>query len=225
MFLHELPLKSIARFLPKPIGYLSQAGIMLHMELPPNDALAPYDAFYLDWDGDYNNEPYYKTFRDQNYRELCATAGFADNAFFEAVMPRYTYVAEEDFAAAVGKDASFDEDTGRLSDVIEWYGFRCEEVVMSAGDGLGRSVRGGREAFFEHADSDRLLAMLMRFMSEHWALRERVHLLEQLLVDKGVTTPDELAALNVADDADSALDAESFAFIDAVVGAAQNIKS
>ena len=96
---------------------------------------------------------------------------------------------------------------------------------MSAGDGLGRSVRGGRKAFFEHADSDRLLAMLMRFMSEHWALRERVHLLEQLLVDKGVTTPDELAALTVADDADPALDAESFAFIDAVVGAAQNIKS
>ena len=123
MFLHELPLKSIRAFLAEAYRVLKPGGIMLHMELPPNDALAPYDAFYLDWDGDYNNEPYYKTFRDQNYRELCATAGFADDAFFEAVMPRYTYVAEADFAAAIGKDATFDEDTGRLSDVIEWYGF------------------------------------------------------------------------------------------------------
>ena len=129
MFLHELPLKTIRAFLAEAHRLLKPGGIMLHMELPPNDALAPYDAYYLDWDGYYNNEPFYKNFRDQNYRELCTSAGFAPDTFFEAVMPRYTYVAEEQFAAAVNREAEFDEDTGRLSDVIEWYGFGARKTA------------------------------------------------------------------------------------------------
>ena len=31
----------------------------------PNSATTPYDGFYLDWDSYYNNEPFYKPFRDQ----------------------------------------------------------------------------------------------------------------------------------------------------------------
>ncbi|MEM1263028.1 MAG: class I SAM-dependent methyltransferase [Pseudomonadota bacterium] len=123
MFLHELPLKSIRAFLAEAYRVLRPGGIMLHMELPPNSALTPFDAFYLDWDGYYNNEPFYKNFRDQDYRELCQHAGFEADAFFEGVMPRFTYVDEADFAAAVGGTAEFDEDTGRLSDGIQWYGF------------------------------------------------------------------------------------------------------
>jgi len=74
---------------------------MIHMELPPNAALKPYDAFYLDWDGYYNNEPFYKNFRDQDYRQLCIDAGCEAGAFFESVMPRYTYVDEAVFREAV----------------------------------------------------------------------------------------------------------------------------
>ena len=95
---------------------------------------------------------------------------------------------------------------------------------MSAPEGMTRAVRGGRDAFFEHADSDRLLAMLMRLMSEHWVMRERMHLLERLLIDKGVMSAEELDALANEAVSDPALDAESFAFIDAVVASAQNIE-
>ena len=123
MFLHELPSRSIAAVLAEAHRVLRPGGLMLHMELPPNSALEPFDQFYLDWDSYYNNEPFYKNFRDQDYRSLCEQAGFARDAWFEAVMPRYTYVAEEDFRRAIGADASFGEDTGRLSDGIEWYAF------------------------------------------------------------------------------------------------------
>ncbi len=123
MFLHELPLASIRAFLSEAYRLLRPGGVMLHMELPPNAVLAPFDAFYLDWDGYYNNEPFYKNFRDQDYRELCSSAGFSTESFFEAVMPRYTYVPEEDFVRAISSEAEFDEDTGRLSDGIQWYGF------------------------------------------------------------------------------------------------------
>ena len=123
MFLHELPKKHIQRFLAEAHRVLKPGGILLNMELPPNSAIAAYDAFYLDWDSYYNNEPFYKNFRDQDYRKLCTDAGFSADEFFESVMPRYTYVDEADFERAVSGKAEFDEDTGRLSDVIEWYGF------------------------------------------------------------------------------------------------------
>ncbi len=128
MFLHELPKKHIERFLAEAHRVLRSGGVMIHMELPPNAALAPYDSFYLDWDSYYNNEPFYKNFRDQDYRRLCSDAGFAPDEFFESVMPRYTYVDRDVFERAVSGGAQFDEDTGRLSDDIQWYGFGARKA-------------------------------------------------------------------------------------------------
>lgn len=123
MFLHELPLKHIQATLAEAFRVLRPGGVMLHMELPPNAPLAPYDQFYLDWDSYYNSEPFYKNFRDQDYQQLCTDAGFDRDRFFQAVMPRFTYVEESEFESAVMGEAKFDEDTGRLSHDIEWYGF------------------------------------------------------------------------------------------------------
>jgi ubiquinone/menaquinone biosynthesis C-methylase UbiE len=123
MFLHELPKQHILSFFREAHRMLRPGGIMLHMELPPNAPLDPYDQFYLDWDCYYNNEPFYKNFRDQDYQQLCADAGFEADQFFQSVMPRYTYVSEEAFETAISGEAQFDEDTGRLSHDIEWYGF------------------------------------------------------------------------------------------------------
>lgn len=128
MFLHELPKKHIERFFSEAYRVLKPGGVLINMELPPNSALTPYDAFYLDWDSYYNNEPFYKNFRDQDYREFCTRAGFDEDQFFESVMPRYTYVDEKDFIRAISGEAQFDEDTGRLSDDIQWYGFGARKT-------------------------------------------------------------------------------------------------
>ena len=123
MFLHELPTALITAFFAEAYRVLKPGGVLINMELPPNDALDPYDAFYLDWDCFYNNEPFYKDFRDLSYQGLCTGAGFTDDDFFQATMPRYTYVSEAEFSQASIAEASFDEDTGRLSDTITWYAF------------------------------------------------------------------------------------------------------
>jgi len=127
MFLHELPTHLIKAFFREAHRILKPGGVLINMELPPNDALGAYDAFYLDWDCFYNNEPFYKEFRDLSYTGLCTYAGFAADDFFQATMPRFTYVSEAEFAAASGADVAFDSDTGRLSDTITWYAFGAQK--------------------------------------------------------------------------------------------------
>ena len=123
MFLHELSVKNIKRVLAEAYRVLRPGGLMLHMELPPNDSLEPYDAFYLDWDAYYNNEPFYKAFRDQDFTQLRIDAGFQKDKLIDFITPQYTYMDSETYTKAIEVDADFDENTGRLAEGIQWFGF------------------------------------------------------------------------------------------------------
>jgi ubiquinone/menaquinone biosynthesis C-methylase UbiE len=123
MFLHELPLKDIHAFMAEAFRVLKPGGLFLNMELPPNDQMQAYDSFYLDWDSYYNQEPFYKCFRDQNYEELCTRAGFEQNNCVQFVMPQFTYMDEADFEAAIGASGEIDDKVGRLTAGINWFGF------------------------------------------------------------------------------------------------------
>ena len=92
-------------------------------------------------------------------------------------------------------------------------------------DAVSREVKGGRAAFFENPESDRLLAMLMQLVTEHWALRERAMVLENVLVDKGVLSAGELDDYRADAATDAGWDALSFELIQSVVEAGRNIKN
>jgi SAM-dependent methyltransferase len=120
MFLHELPLKDVRAVFAEARRLLRPGGLMLHYELPPNRAMMPYDGFYLDWDSFYNAEPWYKTYRDQDPAELCASAGFAPDSYFEAVVPSIGWYGEAAVREAVA-GAVDDDHVGRLADGVRWF--------------------------------------------------------------------------------------------------------
>lgn len=121
MFLHELPLKDIAAVFAEARRVLRPGGLMLHYELPPNSQLSAYDGFYLDWDCWYNNEPYYKAYRDQDPAALCTAAGFDAKGFLQTVVPSIAWYGEDAVAEALAGPASIGGNTGRLADGVQWF--------------------------------------------------------------------------------------------------------
>jgi SAM-dependent methyltransferase len=126
MFLHELPKKVRAKTMAEAYRVLRPGGLMLHMELPPNGQMAPFEAFYLDWDSYYNNEPYYKGYRDEDPRALCAAGGFAAADYFQFVVPSIGIYGADAVVNAATSDAAHSvgaETTGRLAEGVMWFGY------------------------------------------------------------------------------------------------------
>ena len=126
MFLHELSPKTRRKALAEAYRVLRPGGMMLHMELPPNSQMSPFEGFYLDWDSCYNAEPFYKGFRDEDPRAACAEAGFAPDDYLQIVVPSIGIYGGEAIARQVASDdeAVVDSDTtGRLAEGVHWFGF------------------------------------------------------------------------------------------------------
>lgn len=125
MFLHELSKKTRAAFFREAHRLLRPGGLLLNMELPPNSQMGAFEGFYLDWDCYYNNEPYYKGFRDEDPRDLCRAGGFADADYVQFVTPSLGIYGADAIAAAAQADEHEvnSETTGRLADGVQWFGF------------------------------------------------------------------------------------------------------
>ena len=72
---------------------------------------------------------------------------------------------------------------------------------MSADD---KTVRGGRPSFFRNPESDRLLAIIVRLLTEHSVLAERVKTLEALLDQAGIISSDQIEAFEPNQELDEA---------------------
>ena len=126
MFLHELSKKTRAEAFKEAYRVLKPGGLLLHMELPPNDQMNAFDGFYLDWDSWYNSEPFYKGYRDEDPEQLCQSGGFGADDYFQFVVPSIGIYGADAVAEAIANEdanAVDSETTGRLAEGIMWFGF------------------------------------------------------------------------------------------------------
>jgi ubiquinone/menaquinone biosynthesis C-methylase UbiE len=125
MFLHEISTKTREKAFAEAYRVLKPGGLMLHMELPPNDQMSAFDGFYLDWDSWYNEEPFYKAFRDQDTRSICKAAGFGAADYLQFVVPSIGIYGADAIDAAIANEEKqkLDQSTGRLAEGVQWFGF------------------------------------------------------------------------------------------------------
>ena len=126
MFLHEISAKTRHEVFREAYRLLRPGGLMLHMELPPNREMGAFEGFYLDWDSYYNEEPFYKGFRDEDYRQTCVKAGFDAACYIQFVAPSVGIYGNQALAQAAQTDEGGiinSETTGRLTEGVRWFGF------------------------------------------------------------------------------------------------------
>ena len=97
-FFHELPLAATRAILKECRRLLAPGGIMAHMELPSHSDSTAWQNFAWDWDTKYNNEPYYKLFRSQDFFALLADAGFEPDECYTTVVPNLETTSADDYA-------------------------------------------------------------------------------------------------------------------------------
>ncbi len=84
-------------------------------------------------------------------------------------------------------------------------------------------MKAGRPAFFSDPEIDRLLAIIVRLMTEHSVLNERVKTLEALLIDSGAITRETLEAFEPSEEQDAEWGQERFQLIKDVLESGANI--
>ena len=94
-FFHEVSLKATRKILAECKRLLAPGGLMVHMELPDEASVSPYENFFWNWDTHNNNEPWYTAFRAEDPVALCAAAGFDASRSFKTHIPDIASFGEE----------------------------------------------------------------------------------------------------------------------------------
>jgi ubiquinone/menaquinone biosynthesis C-methylase UbiE len=124
MVLHELPMKEVAKVFAESYRVLKPGGLMIHMELPLNADVEPYEQFYLDWDAYYNKEPFYKALRDLDVRQVVTDSGFDADKFVRFVVPSQCNHGEEAVLDAAKAEAdTVKGNVGKLQGGLQWFTF------------------------------------------------------------------------------------------------------
>lgn len=103
MVLHETSRQALPKIFAEAQRLLRAGGLTLHLEQPTYRGLEPFEQFVRDWDGRFNNEPFWSALHETDLPALLVKAGFAPERVFETrcVAPSWNKSAlQEDFGRA-----------------------------------------------------------------------------------------------------------------------------
>lgn len=104
MVLHETSRQALPRFFSEAHRLLRAGGLTVHLEQPPYRGLDPFEQFMRDWDGRFNNEPFWSALHESDLPALLVKAGFGARNVFEsrcsALPPSQSVIQNEDFGRA-----------------------------------------------------------------------------------------------------------------------------
>jgi SAM-dependent methyltransferase len=119
MFLHELSMPAMQAIFRESHRLLRPGGIMLHVEQPQYaDDMPLFEQAMRDWDGFYNNEPFWSTMHGLDMNRLLTEAGFAADRLIHggvtAVVDRAVFPdAADDTGEDFGRKAAWHVIGGR----------------------------------------------------------------------------------------------------------------
>jgi len=118
---HETSRKAYPKILEECHRVLAPGGLMTHMELTPVSNMDAFDAFYIDWDAYYNNEPFYQAYTSMEPGNYVTDAGFKKDNFFEVSIPDLDRAPEEEFSSAVENPTVAKKKAARVGESAKWY--------------------------------------------------------------------------------------------------------
>jgi SAM-dependent methyltransferase len=111
MVLHETSRQALPKIFAEAHRLLRAGGLTLHLEQPPYRGLPAFEQFMRDWDGRFNNEPFWSALHETDCAALLAKSGFGSANVFES---RCT-------APPVGQPADSDEQHEDFGRAPAWY--------------------------------------------------------------------------------------------------------
>lgn len=118
---HETSRKAYPNILKECQRVLTKGGMMAHTELTPVANMDDFDAFYIDWDAYYNNEPFYQTYTSLDPEEWVTGAGFDTDKFWQVSIPDLDRSKPEEFDRAVREPTVANRKAARVGESARWY--------------------------------------------------------------------------------------------------------
>jgi ubiquinone/menaquinone biosynthesis C-methylase UbiE len=100
MVLHETSRRSVEALFAVARRVLRTGGITIHLEQPPYRGQDVFEQCLRDWDGRYNNEPFWSALHELDLAALLERSGFERSSIFETRVGAGPTSAEEDFGRA-----------------------------------------------------------------------------------------------------------------------------
>ena len=100
---------------------LRPGGLMLHMETPRAKGLTPFQAFHMNWDAHYNNEPFMQAWTNTDTDQTAVAAGFSPDKIVNVVVPDFYAAGEPAFTAAATGAHKKSDGVARWGETIEWF--------------------------------------------------------------------------------------------------------